>query len=128
MLRLYSVIIGHAINSTVQIAKANNVFDIIGGRKNTPAAIGIYVGGLVGYADTNSKVELTTSYNLGTIKAIDKYGVAAGTAGGLVGYVEGSIGINQCYNTAAVIGKFASGMIGQADSAVISISYAYINP
>ena len=48
-------VIGHAINSTVQISRANNVFDITGGRKNTTPKVGIYVGGLIGYADANSK-------------------------------------------------------------------------
>ena len=111
-------VLGQSISSTVQIGKANNVFDITGSE---------YVGGLIGYADSDSKLELSTSYNLGTIKAVTRANVPTGVAGGLVGYAEGSININQCYNTSAVIAEIASGMIGLTDSSNISISFAYVS-
>jgi hypothetical protein len=78
-----------------------------------------YVGGLLGYVQTSSKV--SDCYSTCDVSTTDR------NAGGLVGYFMGSDTIHRCYATGAVSSlNFSGGLIGQISfTARITNSYAF---
>ena len=75
-----------------------------------------FIGGLVGYVESNSLVENCTFH--GTINGDDSY--HNGTVGGIVGFMEGNSRIVNCTNYGTIVKGFRSvgGIVGESHGSV----------
>ena len=75
-----------------------------------------FIGGLVGYVESNSLVENCTFH--GTISGDDSY--HNGTVGGIVGFMEGNSRIVNCTNYGTIVKEFRSvgGIVGESHGSV----------
>ncbi|MGN0961913.1 MAG: hypothetical protein ACI4PF_06940, partial [Christensenellales bacterium] len=103
-------LIGQTINSKISLNYVYNTLNISGNN---------CVGGLIGYADNNTKLTILGSYNLGDINSNN-------FAGGLVGKVDGNVSVAQCYNSSAITGDIVAGLIGQTENKV-TFSDCYVS-
>lgn len=113
---IYAGLFGYVNGCTIKnLNMIDSIFDITG------TFFSVYAGGIVGYA-LDSKISKCT--NSGIVSAISEssYNNANANAGGVVGYVSGSISISECTNSGSISatsssrGAYIGGIVGYASA------------